>query len=477
LGRASITRRSCLAGLAGAFAAGVATPVHANSPQCPAVPPPPTSLPPLRGVPLGELARAKGIALGTQVDQPFDGSYGRALYDPVYRALVEREQFTYLSYGSSFGFGPLCPDPPDADGSLSFASKKWKLSDTWFLANDITTFARQGRMRGRADALIWNSTDTAPPWLKPLPAGELAARPGKELTSNLVFMRKFVSAASRKILELQAGDPDFFQAVGVVNEPIVAEGPRPVFRSGPLLPPNVEVIGYPGVPDYIRQAFREAEAANARWAEQLGVPASRAKLFINNAEGGDDQFGAWHRPAILSLVEAMLKEGLPLGAVGLECHLQPQMMSDPSKPDWRGLVALIDAIGALGVDVYITELDVLDYEASCHGARATPAASDELTKLYFGTFFDQVLRAKAVKSICFWDLSDRYSVYRRGDVSAWWGYDQLPRSVSPVWPKCPRLPPDRTAIACPRPNPYDDAYMPKSAWAVMAEALRAAPGR
>jgi endo-1,4-beta-xylanase len=344
------------------------------------------------------------------------------------------------------------------------------------LANDITNFAKSANMGGRADALVWNVASNCPRWLKPLPSGERGDHPGPELSFNLAFMKKFVSAAMKKVLELQAGDPDFFYAVGVVNEPITSYGARSVFRDGPLFPRNVPVIGS-GVPAYIREAFSEANAANRSWAQRLGVPASRAKLFLNETDCDTDQFGPLQRPALMALLEAMLKEGLPITAVGLECHLQPQMMTDPSRPDWSAFLAFVEAIGALGLDVYLTELDVLDYVASCAGAPATRAASDEVTNLYFGTFLDKVLRSKAVKSICFWDLSDRYAFYRRQDVSGWFGYDRLSRWLPRSWPKCATLPADKTAIACPRPTPYDDAYVAKPARTAVANAIRAAPKR
>ena len=185
------------------------------------------------------------------------------------------------------------------------------------------------------------------------------------------------------------------------------------------------------------------------------------------------------RPALLSLLRKMQRAGLKLDAVGLECHLQPQMMHDPGNPDWTAFGAFIEAIGALGLEVHITELDVLDYATSCNGAAGSAKASDDLVGTYCETFLRKVLAYPHVTAVSFWDLSDRYSFYRYFDVASWYGYERIPRPkpAGTPWPACPALPADAASIACPRPTVFDDAMVPKPARERIAAALAAAPRR
>ena len=90
-----------------------------------------------------------------------------------------------------------------------------------------------------------------------------------------------------------------------------------------------------------------------------------------------------------------------------------------------------------------------------------------------------MLSYPAVKAVTLWDLSDRYSFYRDSDVSTLYGYDAIPRPrpADTPWPNCPTLPANAQAIACPRPDAFDDQMVQKPARQSIAAALNAAPVR
>jgi endo-1,4-beta-xylanase len=258
-----------------------------------------------------------------------------------------------------------------------------------------------------------------------------------------------------------------------VNEPtdIWTLPGKMAYRGGFFCPPGVELDPATGVAAYIRDIYRLA----GRLRGPKGP--DRPKLIINEAGAESDQGGTFARANLLKLLKMMQAEGLPLDGVGLEAHLQPQMMFDPLKPDWGPFGAFLDEVADLGLEIHLTELDVLDFVTSCNGRMGTSAESDRLVAHYFETFLTRALACRAVKSICLWDLSDRYSFYRAMNVDTWFGYDQLPRGSRPTdWPKCDAMP-AATAVACPRADVYDDRYQAKPAREAIARALASAPSR
>ena len=470
---------------AAGFVAGLPMAARAGSasPQCPSVSDPPTSLPPLSGTPLGTIAASKNILLGAQLATADNAAYGAGMYDTTYQQVVARENPAFLAFGGAFKFDTVCPDPPDSKGNLVFTQQAYGVTNTWYAANDLTKFCTQLGCRARADALIWNGVSTAPSWLKPLPANATTSTAAYKY--NIAYLTKYISAALKQITSLQAGNASLFHAVCLVNEPIVPnfaniQSPSPAyFRDGPWLPPGQTVGTAPKVPDYIVQAFKNGETYRAYWAKQLKQPATTAKFFVNEALCDTDQFGPVMRPALLALLKAMLAAKLNVQAVGLECHLQPQMMYDAFHPDWTAFGTFIQDIANLGLDVYITELDVIDYETACFSSTPSPSDSDYLIDIYYSSFLTEVLSYPAVKAVTLWDTSDRYSFYRYSDESTLYGYNTIPRPRpdNTPWPNCPTLPANAQSIACPRPGAFDDQMVQKAARQSIATALNAAPTR
>lgn len=248
-------------------------------------------------------------------------------------------------------------------------------------------------------------------------------------------------------------------------------------RGGPFQPAGIPST-QKGSAAYIWSAFSKVQSYNQYWAKQLGLAPTNAKLYINETGADTDQFGPIVRAGLLSVLREMKAAGIPIDGVGLECHLQPQMMYEAYNPDWSAFGAFLQAVQDLGLEVYITELDVLDYITSCNGAKGGSGDSDYITNLYYRTFLATALKYSCVKSVTLWDLSDRYTFYRSQDVSQWYGYDRIPRpKPANTWPNCPVMPASPSAIACPRPDVFDDQYLAKPARKALADAFASAPRR
>lgn len=482
--RAPNSRRRFLGSLASTLAAAGFSPLAAGaarafSPQCQpgTIAPAPTTLPALNAVPLGTAAQGANLAFGAQIAAPPDTTYGPGLYDATYRSLILREKPQFVALGNAFKFGNLCPDDP-VGGPLTFTNTKYKVANTWWEANDTVAFFKPQGVRARADALVAQAT--APSWLKPLPPLPNSWWQTPEFASNRAYLQQFMSAAMKKIIQLSAGDPNYFGSLLLVNEaidPFHLVNGGATYAGGPFQPAGIPCTqATPAT--YIWDTFYAADRYNTYWSQKLGLPKTNARLLLNETGADTDQFGPLVRQGILAIVKAMRANNVRIDGIGLECHLQPQMMFDAYHPDWTAFGNFLAQLQSLGLEVHITELDVLDYETSCHGGPGGRGDSDFLTRLYYDSFLRKALSYSCVKSVCVWDLADRYSFYRNLDESKWLAYDQIP-SPKPAgtWPNCPVMPAAPNAIACARPDVYDDTYLAKPARQAMANAFLAAPRR
>lgn len=178
----------------------------------------------------------------------------------------------------------------------------------------------------------------------------------------------------------------------VVNEPI-PENPGSQNDLRPFV--WTRTLG----PDYIPIAFRAAAAAD---------PAARLVINEYDIEFEGPRFAA-RRAALLALVRALLDKGVPLHAVGLQGHL----VGDRSI-DRDGLQSFLREIRALGLDVLVTELDVVDHTLpGAIGQRDARVA--EMAR----TFLSAVAEVTPPSAILTWGISDRYTwvpmYFSRGD--------------------------------------------------------------
>ncbi len=191
----------------------------------------------------------------------------------------------------------------------------------------------------------------------------------------------------------------------------------------------LEAIG----PDYLAISLQAAHAAD---------PAARLTLEDYGLEYDDVPWMVEKRQAMLPLLYDLKKQGTPLHALGLQAHLDghhPPAFGPPLRKFLR-------EVADLGLDIYITELDVRDQRIP-----GDAAARDIVVADVYKHFLDVVLDEPAVKMVNTWGLSDRYSF-----VAV-----QFPRADGdPV-----------------RPLPFDRALRPKAAAQAMIDAFARAPRR
>ena len=270
-------------------------------------------------------------------------------------------------------------------------------------ADGLLAFAQKNRLPMRGHALVWN--ENAPDWLRHLSGRE----------TERVFDEHIETVVSRYAGKLHSWD--------VVNEPFWPEhGKDGGFRDGPWL----AAMG----PAYVERAFRRVAAID---------PA--AKLVLNEAHcENDNAYGKAIRPRLLQLVDTMLNAGLRLDAVGLQCHLQPNIPRDN-----QFVRNYIEMIGGGLLDVYITELDVNDETFPGSIAERDAASARE-----YENFLNEILKARRVTVVILWELSDKYTWYL-----------SLPKVR------------DNLAKRSPRPLPFDEHMQPKLARAAIARAFAA----
>lgn len=170
--------------------------------------------------------------------------------------------------------------------------------------------------------------------------------------------------------------------------------------------------------------------------------APNAKLVLNDY----DLTCGWgncttKRRKMLALLEQLIKMGTPIHALGIQSHL-----SAKKKPSMTAITEFISAVGELGLDTYISELDIKDGSFP-----VSIAERDEMVGEYYYEFISSVLKEKSVKRIIFWNLADAHSNYTKEFKN-----DQKEKS---------------TDAPAPRPLLFDENLNPKSAFWKVKEAL------
>jgi endo-1,4-beta-xylanase len=353
------------------------------------------------------------------------------LYDDALIQALSAEQPKFLAIANALKFGNLYPTSADIN---STEGQNWRECD------DIVALANRLRVPLRGDCLAWN--DWLPQWLIDLSQqGDAQSKQKLNQIYQALFQNVFTHF---KHLENSAGSA-LLRWCGVVNEPFnpwVLENGAPTWRQGAWL--DGLGLGSDGIPTYIHQAFA--------FGQRFGSNA--VSLYLNEANCENDRYGPTLRPAMLHLVDALQRAGRKIDAVGLECHLVPQWMNNPGRPDWGPFVNFVKELAQRNVGIYITELDVIDCSLTSVSDR------DALVASYMGSFITAALNASpAVTMVSNWDLSDKYS---------WLRDDGHPGAVFPSLTQtanCVQHP------SCPRPDPYDQNMRPKAARNALAGAL------
>jgi endo-1,4-beta-xylanase len=216
----------------------------------------------------------------------------------------------------------------------------------------------------------------------------------------------------------------------VVNEAIwIPDGRPDGLRSSS---PWFQMLG----PEYIDIAFRTARQADPK-----------ALLTYNDysIEYDNDEEGK-KRAAVLALLRRMKADNVPLDALGIQSHIKAVSKDGFSK----GVQELLDGAKALGLQVFVTELDVNDDAV----ATADTTERDRIVAGVYRSYLTAALDGTEVKAVLTWGASDKNTWLNKGT-------------------KFRKQHPDRLQ----RPLPFDPDYAPAPAFFAMRDCFDKAEKR
>ena len=176
-------------------------------------------------------------------------------------------------------------------------------------------------------------------------------------------------------------------------------------------------------PDYLDLAFRWAHEANPR-----------ARLFYNDY--GGEGLGR-KSDAIYALLKGLLKRGVPIDGVGLQMHV-----SLASYPKPQNVLANMQRLTALGLEVQITEMDVKIQD----DARSMQARLDAQASIY-RDMLSTCLSVERCTAFVTWGFTDAHSW-----IPAFTGHSDAPLI-------------------------FDEKYRPKAAYFALVGVLESASSR
>ncbi len=328
-------------------------------------------------------AAARGLLYGSTI------ATSQIVADDDFTALVRRECAALVTE-NELKWGNIC----DAPGIYDFAP-----------ADIIVDFATANGIAMRGHTLLWYYR--TPRWFRELPDAATAER---EMLNHIA------AVAGRYRGRMRLWD--------VVNEPFEPAHGRADGLRGAIF---AEKVG----PHYLDLAFHAAREADPT-----------ARLLLN--EYGieyDSPADDAKRRVILRHLGRLRRDGVPVELLGIQGHLEIGVKPFSAKK----LRAFLAEIAGLGIEMAVTELDVVDAAAPGDITRRDRMVADEYRR-----FLEVMLDEPAVRTVFTWGLSDRHSwLVRRESGENTWRADGLP----------------------PRPLPFDAALAPKPAWTSLANCL------
>lgn len=250
-------------------------------------------------------------------------------------------------------------------------------------------FATENGLDLRGHTLVWYGA--MPDWTKTIAS---AAEAEREL------VRHIETVVGRYRGRIKSWD--------VINEPIPDD---PASRS------DIR-------PSIWQQRLGESHIALALRTAARADPEARLVINEYDIEFVGDRFRR-KRDALLRLVRDLKLRNVPLHAIGLQGHLRGDLAIDED-----GLSAFVSEMRALGLDVLVTELDVVDDKLP-----GPPALRDMLAAARAYDFLRAIHAAARPAAVLTWGITDKYT----------W---------VPLWFK-------RSDGLANRPLPLDDGYRPK----------------
>lgn len=267
----------------------------------------------------------------------------------------------------------------------------------------LLAFADRNHIKVRGHTLCWH--ESVPGWIK---------QPEVAKDTRQLFIEHIQTVCKHFAGRMHSWD--------VVNEAILPKDGR---DDGLRKSFWFEQIG----PDYIDLAFHTARAADPH------------ALLTYNDYGVeyDNEEDSTRRKQILELLRGMKQRGVPIDAFGIQSHIKA------AQPDaiGKGLSEFMESIRMMGLQIYLTELDVNEDDIKSDDVALRDA---EIAKTY-RQFLDVALANPAVKLVLTWDITDRFTWLNDG-------------------PTHHRKQPNRPQ----RSLPFDRDYRPKEAFFAMRDA-------
>jgi len=276
-------------------------------------------------------------------------------------------------------------------------------------ADRLMRFASLTGQRVRGHNLCWHADN--PLWLKNEATKENA---------RLLLTQHIETVAGRYRGRLHSWD--------VVNEAILGKDGRPDHLRKSLW---VDLIG----PEYIDFAFQTA----ARVDPQARLTYNDYDIELDTPEHKEK------REHVMQLLRGMKARGVPLHALGVQSHIP----ADPEQK-YTGLVEMIRACAQMGLEVYVTEMD-LNTAKTPGGDREQDAAVAATCRNYLGA----VLAEPNAMAALTWGIDYAQSWLNKAK------FDWATR-------------PDGALLRC---LPFDDDHQPMPAFFALREAIDAVPWR
>jgi endo-1,4-beta-xylanase len=273
--------------------------------------------------------------------------------DAAYAALV-REQCRIVVAENAMKWGAL---RPSADG-FNFDQ-----------ADALVAFAEANRMKIRGHNLVWHQSN--PRWLE--------ATATKENARELLVTH-IETVAGRYAGRMHSWD--------VVNEAIrVEDGRADGLRNSLWL----RLVGE----EYIELAFKTAREADPQ------------ALLTYNEYGIEEETraGEQKREAAIEMLRRMVARRVPVDAVGVQSHIAASVAAGGTGTQYgAGLMRFIAAVRELGLQVFITEMDVNDRALAADGP-----GRDAAVAAAYKQYLELALGDPAVRAVLTWGITDRYT--------------------------------------------------------------------
>ena len=303
-------------------------------------------------------AAARGFLFGCAVNS------GLLAHDESYASLV-REQANIVVAENAMKWAPMRP-----------AIDSYYFDD----ADALVAFAEKNKMKVRGHNLCWHRQ--LPKWF----AGEATAANARGLLTEHIER-----VAGRYASRMHSWD--------VVNEAVlVTDGRADGLRDSPWL----KLIGA----DYIELAFKTARNADPQ------------ALLTYNDYGieGEDSASEKKRAAVMILLRRLKARNVPLDAVGIQSHISA------GHTYGAGLTRFMAEARGLGLQIFLTEMDVNDREWPANEAVRDAAVADA-----YGSYLDMAMREPSVRVVLTWGITDR-NTWLNGEDSR---TDKLPERCLP----------------------------------------------